>query len=131
MPPDNMKGRTSRRVPRERRTLKVMVQMYCAANHGGGDRSLATGRKDILRERCGLLLAYSEQRIERCSFGHAKPTCARCPVHCFRSDMRDQIRKVMRYSGPRMILRHPYLAIRHALDGRRALDQGARPASHP
>jgi hypothetical protein len=31
--------------------------------------------------------------------------------------MREQVKKVMRYSGPRMILHHPALAMHHAIDG--------------
>jgi hypothetical protein len=30
--------------------------------------------------------------------------------------MREQIRRVMRYSGPRMIIHHPVLAIWHYID---------------
>jgi hypothetical protein len=32
--------------------------------------------------------------------------------------MREQIRQVMRYAGPRMLLHNPILTIRHLLDGR-------------
>jgi hypothetical protein len=31
--------------------------------------------------------------------------------------MRDRIRKVMRFSGPRMLFLHPTLALLHLLDG--------------
>ena len=34
-------------------------------------------------------------------------------VHCYQPQMREQIRQVMRYSGPRMLLYHPVLAIWH------------------
>jgi hypothetical protein len=33
--------------------------------------------------------------------------------------MREKIRDVMRYSGPRMIWHHPFLAIGHIFDGLR------------
>ena len=126
MSPD-VKPRVSRRLCREQRTLALMIQMYCAANHSGASssgpdapaRSLAAGQTAILCEQCERLLVYSVQRIERCRFGNDKPTCARCTVHCFRSDMRERAREVMRYSGPRMASRHPYLAVRHLLDRRR------------
>lgn len=42
-----------------------------------------------------------------------KTTCKKCPVHCYSPDMREKIRAVMRYSGPRMIFLHPFAAIRH------------------
>jgi len=98
-----------RRVRREQRTVAVMVAMYCRDHHDA----------DALCPRCAELLEYSQSRVQRCSFGAEKPTCARCAVHCFRPELRDRIREVMRYSGPRMALRHPYLAARHLLDRRR------------
>jgi hypothetical protein len=62
---------------------------------------------------------YATRRIDRCIFGEAKPTCARCTVHCYNATMRERVRSVMRYAGPRMLWRHPILAIAHMLDGRR------------
>jgi hypothetical protein len=124
----------SRRVRREQRTIEVMIRMYCRAGHPGaeaaadyatddttdgpdrGDRG--GGDRGDLCPGCAELLDYSRQRIGRCSFGDQKPTCARCTVHCFRLDMRTRIRAVMRYSGPRTTIRHPYLAVRHLLDRR-------------
>ena len=33
--------------------------------------------------------------------------------------MRERVREVMRYSGPRMLWRHPVLAAAHLMDGRK------------
>ncbi|MFB2831137.1 nitrous oxide-stimulated promoter family protein [Aeromonas jandaei] len=56
--------------------------------------------------------------LARCRYGHGhKPACANCNIHCYAPAMRKQIQLVMRWSGPRMLLRHPWLAIRHLLDG--------------
>ena len=55
--------------------------------------------------------------LDRCPFGEEKTTCARCPVHCYKPAMRERVRAVMRYAGPRMLLRHPILALQHQLDG--------------
>lgn len=66
--------------------------------------------------QCQELLTYAHQRLERCKFGNEKPSCTRCPVHCYKPAMRQQIRQVMRYSGPRMLLHNPVLAIRHLWD---------------
>jgi len=46
-----------------------------------------------------------------------KPTCAKCPVHCYQRDRREQARVMMRYAGPRMLWEHPVLSLRHWLDG--------------
>ena len=66
--------------------------------------------------QCQALLDYAHQRLERCKFGNEKPSCTRCPVHCYKPAMRQQIRQVMRFSGPRMLLHNPVLAIRHLWD---------------
>ena len=94
---------------RELRTLDTMIGMYCRRHHGGRD----------LCPDCAGLAAYARRRLERCVFGDAKPTCANCTVHCYKADMREKARVMMRWSGPRMLLRHPVKAIRHLLDGRR------------
>lgn len=56
-------------------------------------------------------------RLERCPFQEGKTTCARCPIHCYKPEERNLIRSVMRFAGPRMLYRHPWLAFRHMLDG--------------
>ena len=94
---------------REARTLTAMVRVYCHGHHGT--------QKDRLCPGCTGLLDYALQRLERCPHQAAKPTCARCPIHCYRPAEREQIRAVMRYAGPRMLLRYPILAILHLLDG--------------
>ncbi|MFZ5831515.1 MAG: nitrous oxide-stimulated promoter family protein [Planctomycetota bacterium] len=107
------------RVEREKRTMAVMVRVYCRAHHGS---------RGPLCAECQELLYYAVCRLDRCPFGEDKPTCAKCPIHCYRPEMRDRARAVMRYSGPRMLWRHPVLAIRHALEGRRpAPDRPKRP----
>jgi hypothetical protein len=87
-----------------------MIRLYCRANHGGGPENCP---------ECQELSEYALARLEKCPFKAEKPTCANCPVHCYRPQMRERIRIVMRFSGPRMLLTHPVLAILHLLDGRR------------
>lgn len=87
-----------------------MIRLYCHDRHG---------TRDELCAGCRELVDYARVRLERCPFGEDKPTCARCPVHCYRPEMRQRIRAVMRYAGPRMLLRHPLLAVRHLIDGLR------------
>jgi hypothetical protein len=94
---------------RERRTIEAMIGIYCRDHHE---------QRKGLCERCGEVFAYAELRLDKCLFPDNKPTCAHCPVHCYKPAMRDQVKQIMRYAGPRMIYNHPYLAIRHILDGR-------------
>jgi len=102
---------TSPRLERERRTVEAMIRLYCADHHGLDDGAPCAA--------CRELADYARARLERCPFGGQKPTCARCPVHCYRPEMRERIRAVMRYAGPRMLLRHPAMALLHLVDGLR------------
>ena len=101
----------SRRRARELRTLLAMVTIHCRDRHGGDEQDLC--------DECAVLAAYATRRLSRCVFGDDKPTCANCTVHCYSAPMREAVRTVMRYAGPRMIYRHPLLAIAHVRDGRR------------
>ena len=101
---------SGKRLAREWQTMGVMIRCYCRAHHGS-DTALCPD--------CRQLLDYAGLRLERCRFGAAKPACANCPVHCYLPKRREQIREVMRYAGPRMLWRHPLLAILHKIDGYR------------
>ena len=68
---------------------------------------------------CTDLSIYARRRLERCVFGDAKPTCTNCVVHCYNAEMREKVRVMMRWSGPRMLFRHPLIAILHMIDGKR------------
>ena len=98
------------RIRRERRTVAAMIRLYCHKKHGS---------RETLCDECQAIHDYAMARLERCPFKERKSTCARCRVHCYRQPMRSRIRDIMRFSGPRMLLWHPVLAIRHLLDGRR------------
>jgi hypothetical protein len=100
----------SRRTHRELKTIAAMIQIYCRNHH---DSSLT------LCAQCQTLLDYAAARLERCRFGPDKPTCARCPVHCYQPARREQVKAVMRYAGPRMVWAHPILSLRHWWDGAR------------
>ena len=103
-----------RRLDREKRTIRAMIGMYCRAHHAPAD---------FLCPECAELLDYAVARTDRCRFGTDKPTCANCPVHCYKPAMRERVRTVMRYAGPRMLLRHPVLALLHLWDGRRSASE--------
>jgi hypothetical protein len=99
-----------------------MVGMYCRDHHGvlqASSGAVVDAEAGPLCEDCAALLGYARSRLDRCPYGAAKPTCAACPTHCYRTAMREQVRAVMRFSGPRMLTRHPILATAHLIDGRR------------
>lgn len=84
-----------------------MIAITCRDLHG-------RRRRDLCPE-CAELADYARLRLERCPFGTTKPTCGNCKIHCYRPEMRERIHQVMRHAGPRMILRHPALALLHLL----------------
>ena len=98
------------RLARELATMRAMVAIHCRDKHG---------RRHDLCDACAALMDYATRRLDRCVFGDDKPTCANCTVHCYNAAMREQVRVVMRYAGPRMMWRHPFLALAHVVDGRR------------
>ena len=114
MPPEIVEFTTDKRFVRRARELKTilaMTRLYCRAHHQPGP--------DKLCQECAALMEYATRRLERCVFGDAKPTCTNCTVHCYSAEKREQIRQVMKWSGPRMPLRHPILSLYHMFDGHR------------
>jgi len=59
------------------------------------------------------LLIYARKKIYECRWGDEKPVCSKCPHPCYKKDILEKIRGVMRFSGRRMIYRHPFMALRH------------------
>ena len=92
-------------IDQEKRVIEIMIRLYCRKKEGNKD----------LCPQCQALLDYSLARLSHCPFGEEKSTCRRCPVHCYKPEMREQMRQVMRYMGPRITLYHPVVAIRHLL----------------
>ncbi|MDG3085418.1 nitrous oxide-stimulated promoter family protein [Vibrio hannami] len=87
----------------EFRTVTAMMQIYCRKQH----------KSKQLCNDCESLLSYAETKLDRCPYGQDKPTCNNCPIHCYKPEPKEQMKVVMRFSGPRMLLSHPILAIRH------------------
>ena len=95
---------------KEFKTIVAMTHIYCRDHHG-----TLSG----LCEDCREFTDFAEYRLVKCPYGQIKPTCKHCPVHCYRKDMKELARTIMVYSGPRMLLKHPILAIRHLLHDRK------------
>ena len=132
---------TMNRIDWEKRTVRHMIELWCRKNHGGkACREMGSRGGDLVSHggsgegshggqgshecqvghggpglcgECRELLEYSLARLDHCKFGNAKTKCHKCPVHCYRPDMREKIRTVMRFSGPRMLLYHPLEALRY------------------
>jgi hypothetical protein len=99
------------RIAREKKTIDKMVHLYCKSKHNTNGSKLC--------DDCSEFLSYAFMRLDKCPFQEEKSTCGKCLVHCYRPDMREKAKKVMRYSGPRLIYRSPILALHHVFDGRK------------
>ena len=95
---------SKRRLEQEHETINTMIWMYCKHFHDC---------QNDLCEECADLFQYAEERLKNCQFGEEKPTCDNCAVHCYKPNMREEIRTVMRYAGPRMVYKHPIMGFRH------------------
>jgi len=98
------------RLAREMKTIRAMLRVACHDRHGTAEGLCA---------ECQALADYAAKRLAHCPYGADKPTCVNCRIHCYGPRQREQVRDTMRYAGPRMMLRHPVLAIMHVVDGRR------------
>ena len=96
------------RIKREKKTIDAMVRLYCSKHHETDNE---------LCQECNELHNYAMLRLSKCPFQENKSTCGKCLVHCYKPDMKEKVAKVMRYSGPRMLLHHPVLALHHVFDG--------------
>ena len=95
------------RIEQEKLTVRRMVSIYCKA-HCRGERD-ASG----LCADCRVLVSYAHARLDRCPYGERKSSCRLCPIHCYRPEMRERVRDVMRYAGPQMLRYYPIDALVH------------------
>lgn len=95
------------RLAREEKTFRNMADIYCRNHHGPVDR---------LCNRCEELVRYVIETVATCPYGDEKPVCGKCTTHCYDQSAREEVRKVMAFAGPRMLMLHPVLAIRHCMD---------------
>ena len=108
-----MRGTAEDKRKREKEVVELMISVYCRKNH-------AEAFKDGgLCAECSSLREYARSRSDRCPFMETKTFCSNCRVHCYSPDMRQQIKKVMRFSGPRRIIYHPVMAVRHLIESKR------------
>lgn len=92
------------RVKEDANSLSAMIGLYCSDKHG---------TKEELCKDCTSLRDYAVMRLENCIFLPQKPSCGRCPVHCYTLQRRQEIRQVMRYAAPRFYFSRPGLTLRH------------------
>ncbi len=104
-----MKNIESKR-EKEKYIVGEMIALYCKKNHH---------TKNGLCDECQNLKSYAEMRSDKCPFMETKTFCSNCKVHCYKQEMREKIRQVMRFSGPRMIFYHPFMAVNHIIQSKK------------
>ena len=93
-------------IAQEKKTVEFMIRLYCRKKE----------KKAALCPECAELLRYAHARLDHCPLGEKKSPCKKCAVHCYKPAMRERMKRVMRFSGPRMLLYAPREAIRHVLN---------------
>lgn len=92
------------RIEKEKEIIELMIGLYCDKKHKC---------KSGICEECTELLDYAHKRLTYCKFGNEKTSCSKCPIRCYKSDMKLKVKEVMKFSGPRLIIYRPYEFIRH------------------
>jgi hypothetical protein len=95
----------SKRAALDLKTLESLIELYCKAEHGSRLSGLCMDCSDLLR--------YSLDRYDACPYKKNGRLCSICEVHCYKGEYRGKIIEVMRFSGPRLVFYHPFLALRY------------------
>lgn len=84
-----------KRIEKDAKVLKTFIKTYCRQKHlKNGAAAGASG----LCPACHDILAYALKRNDKCPLD-PKPRCKKCEVHCYKPEMRQRIKEVMKYSG--------------------------------
>lgn len=102
-----MKKSVEKKRDREKKVITEMVKLYCRKNH----------KERELCDECREILNYSLKRIDNCRFMETKTFCSNCKSPCYSPKMKEKVKKIMKFSGPRMLLYHPLLVIYHIISG--------------
>jgi hypothetical protein len=94
-------------IQKEKEMVTKMIDLYCRKKHHHGQE---------LCMECQDLKTYAHMRLSLCRFGEEKSACSNCLVHCYKPTYRIEMKSVMRFSGPWMLLYHPVYSIKHLLN---------------
>ena len=94
------------KIEKEKRISFLMIDLYYKEHK----------EESISKEE---LKKYVESRLDKCPYQEEKTFCSNCKIHCYKKDMQEKIRAVMRFFGPRIVFRHPVMAIRHMIESKK------------
>jgi len=82
-----------KRIKKDAKILKKFVSVYCNKNHADREKN-ESGYCD----ECFEVLNYALKRDEKCPLD-PKPKCKDCKIHCYKPEMRQKIKEIMKFSG--------------------------------
>ncbi len=91
---------------KEKTLVTNMIIMYCKGNRHGSNAPCS---------ECTELIDYANDRTDNCPVMETKTFCSKCTVHCYNPEMREKIKTVMRYSGPRLLFHNPVMAVKYVI----------------
>lgn len=97
-----------KRIENEKYIVDEMIKLYCHKKHHS--------KKNDLCLECQNLVSYCHYRLSLCHFKENKTFCSNCKIHCYIKENREKIKKVMSFSGPRMLIYHPIIAMKHVIE---------------
>jgi hypothetical protein len=91
------------------KVLSTFISIFCREAHRSaakGNFTITDGRlRHMLADKqlslcadCRKLLNHAIAKLLLCPYD-PKPMCKKCPTHCYAPGYREQIRKVMKFSG--------------------------------
>lgn len=98
---------TEKKRRQEQKIVQEIIRIYCHGHHHPRPAG-----EDLCAD-CRRVAIYADERILHCPRMEIKTFCSACPVHCYAPKMRKKMQEVMAYGGPRMLLHHPLLTLRH------------------
>jgi hypothetical protein len=105
-------NKNEEQIKKDSEILAEFVHLYCSGRHPGAAKAPAAAGGAVgailapmdftYCDECRRLILHAVSKRVLCPYD-PKPTCKKCPVHCYGPGYREKIREVMRYSGMRLI----------------------------
>ncbi len=106
----------TRLTDKKRKDVKVLagfIRIYCRAQHPGAVRKSFAVKEPQLQAvvsglelcaDCERLLEHGVAKLSLCPYD-PKPSCRKCTTHCYAPGYRENVKKVMRFSGAYLLKR--------------------------
>lgn len=90
------------------RIIGRFTEVWCHGHHHSDRHAfkLSGSRKDLqLCPDCIAFVEYAIQKRSNCPLEVDRPSCKHCRIHCYAPPQRELVKKIMAWSGRRMIMR--------------------------